>query len=102
MRTPITNNHTEKNSSYNWNSWFYRVSSGQIFIKQGYSVYGYDGITDYYGTDLKIARNKILLQNKNYTFMKGLLEDEHLLNQSFSTSQARSRDPFSSTSRSSV
>lgn len=59
----------------------------QYFLNQGHHVYGYDGITDYYDTNLKLARNEILLKNKNYTFMKGLLEDEELLRKSFSNFQ---------------
>ena len=84
MQISNTSNHTAKTVFITGTAGFIGFHLAQFLLDQGHYVFGYDGITDYYDTNLKIARNKILLQNKNYTFTKGLLEDEHLLNESFS------------------
>jgi UDP-glucuronate 4-epimerase len=52
----------------------------KLLLNHGYSVNGYDGITDYYDVSLKQARHNILLKNKNFTATKGLLEDADRLN----------------------
>ena len=52
----------------------------KLLLNYGYSVNGYDGITDYYDVSLKQARHNILLKNKNFTATKGLLEDADRLN----------------------
>ena len=49
-------------------------------IKRGDEVVGIDNINDYYDVKLKIARNNILLQNKNFKAFEGMLEDERKIN----------------------
>lgn len=44
-------------------------------IDDGFTVQGYDGLTDYYDLKLKNNRLNILLKNSNFTFTKGMLED---------------------------
>ena len=52
------------------------------FLKKGFDVYGYDGITDYYDVNLKNKRNEILSEYSNF-FFKGMLENFKELEASF-------------------
>lgn len=54
----------------------------KILLEDGFEVFGYDGITDYYDVDLKISRNNILKNYKKYKFVQGMLEDHELLSSS--------------------
>lgn len=54
-----------------------------LLLKEGHKVIGYDGITTYYDINLKKDRNKILNQNKNFSFTHGMLEDEIKLEKLF-------------------
>ena len=47
----------------------------RALLRQGHQICGYDGITDYYDINLKNARQKILIKESNFTFTKGMLED---------------------------
>jgi UDP-glucuronate 4-epimerase len=49
-------------------------------LKKGYKILGYDSINDYYDVKLKLSRNKILNEFKNFSFIKGELEDQKKLN----------------------
>jgi UDP-glucuronate 4-epimerase len=51
-------------------------------IEEGHQVHGYDGMTNYYDLNLKIARQNILLQNSKFTKTEGMLEDFSKLNES--------------------
>ena len=53
----------------------------KLLLKEGFKVHGYDSINDYYDINLKIARQNILLKDKNFSTTKGLLEDNHKLNE---------------------
>ena len=44
---------------------------------QGYSVHGFDGMTDYYDVTLKERRHGMLLQNSNFSCDIGLLEADN-------------------------
>ena len=48
-------------------------------LKQGYKVLGYDSLNNYYDINLKISRNRILKKFKNFSFIKGKLEDQKKL-----------------------
>lgn len=52
------------------------------FLQAGYEVLGIDSLTDYYDVNLKIARNRILRNNKNYAFQKINITHKSELNQS--------------------
>jgi UDP-glucuronate 4-epimerase len=52
----------------------------RLLLTDGSRVQGYDGMTDYYDINLKIARNNILLKEPNFTETKGMLEDNDKLN----------------------
>jgi UDP-glucuronate 4-epimerase len=52
----------------------------RLLLTEGSRVQGYDGMTDYYDINLKIARNNILLKELNFTETKGMLEDNEKLN----------------------
>ena len=47
----------------------------KLLLNEGFEVYGYDGMTDYYDVTLKKERHKILLKNSNFTATEGMLED---------------------------
>lgn len=47
----------------------------KLLLKDGFFVHGYDGMTNYYDINLKIARRNILLNNSNFTMTEGMLED---------------------------
>ena len=51
----------------------------KLLLKEGFRVHGYDSINDYYDVNLKIARQNILLKDKNFSTTKGLLEDNDKL-----------------------
>ena len=45
-------------------------------LAQGLEVHGLDGMTDYYDVRIKEGRNKILLENPNFSMTVGMLEDD--------------------------
>jgi UDP-glucuronate 4-epimerase len=47
----------------------------ELLLTKGYSVYGYDGITDYYDVILKRRRHQQLLQQPNFAATESMLED---------------------------
>lgn len=47
----------------------------KLLLAEGFSVVGYDGMTDYYDVRLKQRRHQMLLQNQHFTCTVGLLED---------------------------
>lgn len=55
----------------------------KLLLKEDLLVTGYDGMTDYYDVQLKKNRNKILCQNSNFTFKKGMLENQSKLENLF-------------------
>ena len=59
---------------------FIGFSLAKALLENNHSVYGYDGITNYYDVKLKNNRNKILKKYKKFSFTKGMLENKNLLN----------------------
>ena len=55
---------------------FIGFSLAKELLNKGYKILGYDSLNKYYDTRLKLSRNKILKKFKNYTFVKGQLEDQ--------------------------
>lgn len=53
----------------------------KILLKEGFKVHGYDSVNDYYDVNLKLARQNILLKDKNFSTTKGFLEDHDKLNE---------------------
>lgn len=51
----------------------------KLLLAEGFTVAGYDGMTDYYDVRLKQARHQHLLQNPNFSATEGMLEDQALL-----------------------
>lgn len=51
----------------------------KLLLAEGFTVCGYDGITDYYDTRLKQRRHAMLLQSADFTAVEGMLEDQVLL-----------------------
>ena len=52
----------------------------KLLLNDGFKVHGFDAVTDYYDVRLKNARQNILQKNSNFTFTKGMLEDNEKLN----------------------
>lgn len=48
----------------------------KLLLAEGFSVCGYDGMTDYYDVNLKRRRHQALLQNPRFSATEGMLEDE--------------------------
>jgi len=61
-------------------SGFIGFSLALKLLKKGHKILGYDSINDYYDVNLKFSRNRILKIFKNFTFIKGELEDQKKLN----------------------
>mgnify|MGYP000709690456 FL=1 len=61
-------------------SGFIGFSLASNLLKKGHKILGYDSINDYYDVNLKLSRNKILKKFKNFSFIKGELEDQKKLN----------------------
>ncbi|MEM6324891.1 MAG: NAD-dependent epimerase/dehydratase family protein [Pseudomonadota bacterium] len=47
----------------------------RLLLKEGFTVAGYDGMTDYYDTTLKARRHQVLLQNEGFSATEAMLED---------------------------
>lgn len=52
-------------------------------IGEGYAVVGLDSLNDYYDVNLKKSRLDILQKEENFTFVKGALEDNALVEETF-------------------
>ena len=51
----------------------------KLLLAEGFSVRGYDGMTDYYDVALKQRRHQMLLESPNFVATVGMLEDQALL-----------------------
>lgn len=51
----------------------------KLLLAEGYEVFGYDGITDYYDVKLKRRRHQLLMENDRFCAIEGMLEDQALL-----------------------
>jgi len=54
-----------------------------LLLQEGFSVIGFDGMTDYYDVSLKERRNAMLKQNEGYSFVNARLEDMDALTSLF-------------------
>ena len=54
----------------------------KYLLEKGHTICGFDSMNSYYDVNLKKSRLKILNKYKNFSFTKGLLENQKLLNQS--------------------
>ena len=52
------------------------------YLDKGFKVHGFDSMNNYYDVKLKKSRLKILKKYKNFTFTKGNLENQKILNNS--------------------
>ena len=59
---------------------FIGFSLAKFLLENNHNVWGYDGITNYYDVRLKNNRNKILKKYKKFSFTRGMLENQNLLN----------------------
>ena len=51
----------------------------RLLLEEGFTVHGYDGMTDYYDVRLKERRHAMMLQHPNFSATEGLLEDQALI-----------------------
>lgn len=58
---------------------FIGFNLAKFLLDKNHTVYGYDGITNYYDIKLKKKRNEILKKYKKFYFTKGMLENAPLL-----------------------
>lgn len=47
----------------------------KLLLEEGFTVVGFDGMTDYYDVRIKQRRHQMLLQNPNFSAHEGMLED---------------------------
>jgi UDP-glucuronate 4-epimerase len=59
---------------------FIGFHASKKFLDKGFNVHGFDSINNYYDVNLKKSRLSILNKYKNFSFTKGLLENQKLLN----------------------
>ena len=59
---------------------FIGFHASKKFLDKGFNVHGFDSINNYYDVNLKKSRLSILNKYKNFSFTKGLLEKQKLLN----------------------
>ncbi|MFC0281442.1 NAD-dependent epimerase/dehydratase family protein [Falsigemmobacter intermedius] len=51
----------------------------RLLLEDGFTVHGYDGMTDYYDVRLKERRHAMLLQHPQFSATEGMLEDQALI-----------------------
>lgn len=51
----------------------------KLCLEEGHEVHGYDGLTDYYDVNLKVARTKILQSYDSFTNTQDMLENDKAL-----------------------
>ena len=61
---------------------FIGFHAAKKFLDMGIKVHGFDSMNNYYDPHLKKNRLNILKKYKNFSFTKGLLENQKILNQS--------------------
>ena len=61
---------------------FIGFHAAKKFLNKGIKVHGFDSMNNYYDTRLKKNRLNILKKYKNFSFTKGLLENQKLVHQS--------------------
>ena len=61
---------------------FIGFHAAKKFLNKGIKVHGFDSMNNYYDPNLKKNRLNILKKYKNFSFTKGLLENQKILNQS--------------------
>ena len=61
---------------------FIGFHAAKKFLDKGIKVHGFDSMNNYYDPNLKKNRLNILKKYKNFSFTKGLLENQKILNQS--------------------
>jgi len=54
----------------------------KTLLEEGFSVHGYDAMTDYYDVEMKYKRHEILAQDKQFSSTKAMLEDMESLDES--------------------
>ena len=64
-------------------SGFIGFHSSLRLLENGYEVIGLDNHNDYYDVNLKVQRNDILKEYKDFAFIKGNLEDQDLVSSIF-------------------
>ena len=64
---------------------FIGFSLSRYLLENNHTVYGYDGLTNYYDIELKKNRNKILKKYSKFHFTKGMLENKNLLKRKISS-----------------
>jgi len=57
----------------------------KLLLEQGHTVYGYDGLTDYYDVSLKQHRHAMLVQYENFNAIEAMLEDDAALQAAMDT-----------------
>lgn len=50
----------------------------KLLLAEGFTVHGFDGMTDYYDVTLKQRRHQMLLQDAHFSATEGMLEDAEL------------------------
>lgn len=59
----------------------------KLLLAEGFTIAGYDGMTNYYDVNLKRSRHAQLRENPNFTATEGMLEDQKFLDETIDAFQ---------------
>jgi UDP-glucuronate 4-epimerase len=76
---PISTSNANRRIFVTGTAGFIGYHLANLLLEDGFQVFGYDGMTDYYDINLKRTRHQMLLQNPRFNAAEGMLEDQEKL-----------------------
>lgn len=75
----MTNPNTVRRAFITGTAGFIGFHLAELLLQEGWEVFGYDGLTDYYDVELKKQRHKLLHQHEKFSSSIAMLEDAEKL-----------------------